>query len=99
MVTLDSVTYRIERVEPQRYVVIRISDEVRVGAFRRGTAIEVEPGVEPADLLLRIARVAVHSAKTSWVYRPTPAPPPVAEPEKVEEEGPASSVRRLLPVT
>ncbi len=66
MVQLAGVTYRIVRVAHGSYTVVRISDDMDVGRFHLAPALGVEPrGVEPA-LLREVARLAIHTAKTSY---------------------------------
>src|SRR6478735_8515178 len=56
MVQLAGVTYRI----------VRICDDMDVGRFHLAPALGVEPrGIEPA-LLREVARLAIHTAKTSY---------------------------------
>jgi len=67
MVQLAGVTYRIVRVAPGSYSVVRISDDVNVGRFHLAPTLGVEAvGVEPA-LLREVARLAIHTAKTSYL--------------------------------
>ena len=69
MVQVGGTTYRIVRLEPRNYEVVRICDDVRVGTFRSGPRFEVKStAIEPA-LMREIARVAIQKAKTSWVGR------------------------------
>jgi len=66
MVQLAGVTYRIVRVAHGAYSVVRICDDINVGSFRLAPALGIEAqGVEPA-LLREVARLAIHSAKTSY---------------------------------
>jgi len=66
MVQLAGVTYRIVRVERGSYSVVRICDDVDVGGFHLAPALGIEPrGIEPA-LLREVARLAIHTAKTSY---------------------------------
>ena len=66
MVQLAGVTYRIVRVAQGAYSVVRISDDMNVGRFHLAPALGIEPqGVEPA-LLREVARLAIHTAKTSY---------------------------------
>lgn len=67
MVQLAGVTYRIVRIAVGAYSVIRISDDVEVGGFRLAPQLGIEAcRIEPA-LMREIARLAIHSAKTSYV--------------------------------
>jgi len=75
MVSLEGVTYRIVRLARGSYSVVRISDDREVGSFKTAPALGVEASlVEPA-LLREIARLAIHTAKTSYVGFPAPLPP------------------------
>jgi hypothetical protein len=67
MVQLAGVTYRIVRVAQGSYSVVRISDDVAVGRFNLAPTLGIEAqGVEPA-LLREVARLAIHTAKTSYL--------------------------------
>ena len=98
MVSLDGVTYRIERLASRHYGVVRVNDDLTVGTFKTGKQIRVFPDGIDRLLLEDIARDAVKSAKTSWVSHPVPAPPP-AEPESAPDanERPVSSRRGWAP--
>lgn len=97
MVSWGDATYRIERIAPATYAIIRISDDVRVGTFRTGKTIETKAqGIDQA-LFDKLARAAVQTAKTSWVKHPTPSPPKTRECEEpAKEEAPANSARRFV---
>jgi hypothetical protein len=98
MVSVDGVTYRIERITSNHYAVVRLQDDAHVGTFKTGAELEVFPDGIDALLLEVVARDAVMKAKTSWVMHPRPSPPapePQAEPEGIEP--PVSSSRRLAP--
>ncbi|MEI9951766.1 MAG: hypothetical protein WDO74_23000 [Pseudomonadota bacterium] len=71
MVQLAGITYRIVRVARGSYTVVRISDDMNVGRFHLAPALGIEPqGVEP-ELLREVARLAIHTAKTSYAgFRP-----------------------------
>ena len=97
MVSIDGVTYRIERIASRTYGVVRVKDDVHVGTFKTGHEIRVFPeGIDPL-LLEMVARDAVMTAKTSWVMhpRPSPEPPRPSAPESAPEarEAPISSRR------
>lgn len=98
MVSLDGVTYRIERLASRNYGVVRLNDDVPVGTFKTGKEIRVFPDGVDAVLLEAIARDAIKSAKTSWVSHPVPSPPP-PEPESAPDaiEPPATSRRGWAP--
>jgi hypothetical protein len=73
MVQLAGVTYRIVRLARGSYSVVRICDDVDVGRFHLAPALGVEPqGIEPA-LLREVARLAIHTAKTSYAGFARPA--------------------------
>ena len=66
MVQLAGVTYRIVRIAHGLYSVVRICDDTDVGRFHLAPALGIEAqGVEPA-LLREVARLAIHTAKTSY---------------------------------
>ena len=101
MVTLDGITYRIERLAPKTYAVVRVSDDLDVGTFKTVPELRVfAQGIDPA-LLEMIARTAVKSARTSWVGHKIPdtIPPPPAEPKAAADtaEPTVGSRRRWVP--
>ena len=66
MVQLAGVTYRIVRVAAGSYSVVRIKDDVDVGGFQVAPCLGIEArSIEP-DLLREIARLAIHTAKTTY---------------------------------
>jgi len=69
MVQVHSVTYRIVRVRAGYYDVVRLLDDVRVGAFsvapRQETIIE---GDSP-ELIREVARAALQGGRTTWTPR------------------------------
>ena len=96
MVSWGDATYRIERIAPATYALVRISDDVRVGTFRTGKTIETKAqGIDPL-LCEKLARAAVQNAKTSWVHNAVPLQKREREPE-LKEESPESSVRGFAP--
>ena len=69
MVQVLGATYRVVRVGPGEYDVIRILDDTQVGRFRTLPALSVI-ATSLADTHMReIVRAAIHGAKTSWVGR------------------------------
>lgn len=72
MVQVAGRTYRIVRLTPGHYNVVRILDDRRVGAFSRPTNEVLADGIEPI-LMREIVREAVQGGKTSWVGRLLPA--------------------------
>lgn len=69
MVLVGGATYRIVRTARSRYDVVRISDDVTVGAFASAPRVEVLSATIDELLLREIARTAIQGAKTSWVGR------------------------------
>jgi len=75
MVQVHSVTYRIVRVRAGHYEVVRLLDDVKVGAFSFGTkqlgakqeAIIVE-GDAPEGIR-EVARAALQGGRTTWAPR------------------------------
>jgi hypothetical protein len=98
MVSVDGLTYRIERIASKTYGVVRVTDDAHVGTFETGSAIRVFPeGIDPL-LLELIARDAVMTAKTSWVMHPRPAPsPPREQSGDSDKADPPISSRRFAP--
>jgi hypothetical protein len=69
MVQVSGATYRIVRLGPGEYEVVRLLDDARVGTFRSFPRVEVLASQIDANLMRLIARAAVQGAKTSWVGR------------------------------
>ena len=68
MVQVAGVTYRIIRVATGSYSVVRISDDQTVGSFHLAPQLAIEAlHIEPA-LMREVARLAIHTAKTSYVH-------------------------------
>jgi hypothetical protein len=100
MVTIDEVTYRLERIASSTYRVVRVNDDAIVGTFKTGKQVTVFPENFDADLLAHVARAAVRQAKTSWVIHRRPSPPPAAPAAKPNDEkadDPVSSRRGWAP--
>jgi hypothetical protein len=95
MVQVDSVTYRLMRVASGMYSVVRILDDEVVGSFKCLPQLEITSatGVTP-DVMMRIAKVAVQRAKTSWVSRVSSPPP---EPSAASTEPPDSPPTTTTP--
>ena len=68
MVQVAGTTFRIERVAPSRYDVIRIVDDERVGTFQTAPVKVLDHSVD-YELVRDIALAAVHEGKISWVHR------------------------------
>lgn len=96
MVQVDSVTYRLMRVAAGTYSVVRILDDEVVGSFKCLPQLEITSatGVTP-DVMMRIAKVAVQRAKTSWVSRVS-SPPSAPAPQATEpsDSPPTTTVPR-----
>lgn len=95
MVTVDGVTYRIERLERGCYAAISLVDDTRLGVFHTGTPVRIEG--HPADnvLLERVGRAAIRSGRTSNVFNEAPSPPAAEkQAEGDEEEPPLTPLRR-----
>ena len=69
MVQVSGATYRIVRLGPGQYDVVRLLDDARVGTFRSFPRVEVLTSEIDPNLMRLIARAAVQGAKTSWVGR------------------------------
>jgi hypothetical protein len=67
MVHLAGVTYRIVRVALGSYSVVRISDDRDVGGFSLAPALGYESRGLELETLREVARLAIHSAKTSYM--------------------------------
>jgi hypothetical protein len=72
MVHLAGVTYRIVRVALGSYTVVRITDDRDVGGFKLAPALGFESRGLELDVLREVARLAIHTAKTSYVNFPRP---------------------------
>ena len=72
MVQLAGITYRIVRVSSGSYSVVRIRDDIQVGSFSLAPTLGVKAERIDADLMREIARLAIHTAKTSYVGFPRP---------------------------
>jgi hypothetical protein len=69
MVQVAGTTYRIVRIKRGEYNVVRILDDVPVGAFSNGPTVEITAHSIDSTLMREIVRVAIQGAKTSWVGR------------------------------
>jgi hypothetical protein len=69
MVQVGGSTYRIVRVRPSQYAVIRIQDDLAVGGFTSFPRVEVTTSSIELSVMREIARVAVLTGKTSWAQR------------------------------
>ena len=67
MVQVGGTTYRITRLQPKLYEVVRLIDDTPVGKFQCGRHLEVMPSAIDAAAMYQIARAAIREAKTSWM--------------------------------
>ena len=67
MVQLAGITYRIVRVATGSYSVVRISDDTEVGTFNLAPALAIEARLIDPAVMREVARLAIHTAKTSYV--------------------------------
>jgi hypothetical protein len=65
LLSVRGVTYRIARVTPGAYEVVRILDELRVGTFECTPALRVMPEAVGSDLLREIAYAAMKQGQLS----------------------------------
>jgi hypothetical protein len=98
MVHLEGVTYRIVRVESGSYTVVRIRDDQDVGSFTTAPKLGFEARLVEPELLREVARLAIHTAKTSYVGFPAPLPAETARAGIVQQR-PSSMPPPLVPVT
>jgi hypothetical protein len=69
LIRFGSVTYRISRLRHGEYEVVRILDDVRIGTFGCFPELTVtSSSIHPA-FILKIARAAARTARTSWIRR------------------------------
>jgi hypothetical protein len=67
MVQCFNQTYRIMKLSPRTYAVIRILDDTPVGEFELSPRLRVHPKGITRELLLQIAMTALKQATISWV--------------------------------
>jgi hypothetical protein len=72
MIQVRGVTYRVERTEPHRYVVVRLLDDVEMGTFRTLPGLRIHPRSCDIDLFKDVVRAALRSARTSAVMHVAP---------------------------
>lgn len=76
MVQVRGVTYRVERLEPHYYAVVRLLDDAAMGTFWTLPALRVSPRGCDVELLTEVARSALRFARTSGVMTAVPSPRP-----------------------
>jgi hypothetical protein len=69
MVLVGGRTYRIVRLEPGQYEVVRILDDARVGTFSTQPKLLVTSHTIELTLMTQIARSALMGGKLSWMGR------------------------------
>jgi len=69
MVLVGGKTYRIVRLEPGQYEVVRILDDARVGTFSTQPKLLVTSHTIELTLMTQIARSALMGGKLSWIGR------------------------------
>lgn len=74
MVQVRGVTYRVERLEPHYYAVVRVLDDAALGTFWTLPVLRLTPEGCDVDLFAEIARAALRFARTSGVMAAVPAP-------------------------
>jgi hypothetical protein len=75
MVQVRGVTYRVERVEAHHYAVVRLLDDVAMGAFRTLPGLRIHPRGCDEELFAEIAKTAMRFARTSGVMLAVSPPP------------------------
>ncbi|MDF3064894.1 MAG: hypothetical protein K0R38_495 [Polyangiaceae bacterium] len=78
MVQVRGVTYRVERLEPHYYAVVRVLDDTSVGTFWTLPVLRITPEGCDIGLFAEVARAALRFARTSGVMAAVP-PPPASE--------------------
>ena len=69
MVQVLSVTYRIVRVRPGSYDVVRLLDDVRIGTFSLGPHRDALIEGDAPEVVREVARVALQGGRTTWTPR------------------------------
>jgi hypothetical protein len=95
MIQVEGATYRIARVLPHIYEVVRILDNLVAGWFTSDLSV-IAPHAIDLFTLREVARQAVKQGKTSWVGRTGPAAE--AKPEHSEVSG-VRHVESLVPAS
>ncbi|MEO6601317.1 MAG: hypothetical protein ABIQ16_15675 [Polyangiaceae bacterium] len=69
MIQVHSLTYRIVRVRPGHYDVVRLLDDVNIGSFSLGKGREPVIDSDAPELLREVARAALQGGRTTWAPR------------------------------
>lgn len=74
MVQVRGVTYRVERVEPHHYAVIRLLDDAVMGSFRTLPGLRIAPRACDDELFAEVVKAALRFARTSGTLPSVPPP-------------------------
>ncbi|MEO7036760.1 MAG: hypothetical protein ABI548_22610 [Polyangiaceae bacterium] len=74
MIQVQSITYRIVRMEKGTYQVVRLLDDASVGTFSLVAHAEPVCQGEHPELIREIARAALQGARTTWAPRRLSSP-------------------------
>jgi len=66
MIQVDGITYRIAHLGKNAYEIVRLLDDVSLGAFGRERASLSSTFIAGGHSLRHIARIAVRQGKTKW---------------------------------
>ena len=69
MIQVRGATYRVERLEPHNYAVVRLLDDVKVGTFQTVPGLRLHPMGCDADLFMELAQAALRFARTSGMMQ------------------------------
>jgi hypothetical protein len=94
MVQVAGVTYRIVKIEQGKYEVIRILDEVRVGAFETVPRLRIHAAGVPIELVRQVTLTALKQAKISWSRMLPPHKPSTSRPPPSKRRGSAARAGR-----
>ena len=89
MVQVQGVTYRVERVEPHHYAVVRLLDDAAMGTFRTLPVLRLHPRGCEDDLFTEIVKAALRFARTSGMMRAV-TPPQADSPQMAPRRSPSS---------
>jgi hypothetical protein len=93
MVQVRGVTYRVERLQPHHYAIVRLLDDVPMGTFWTLPVLRVSPDGCDVELFAEVARAALRFARTSGAMAAVRPPAPVAA---RESERPSAMPRSVL---
>ena len=66
MIQVDGITYRVAHLGRNAYEIVRLLDDVSLGAFRRERASLTSTFIAGEHSVRYIARIAVRQGKTKW---------------------------------